>query len=178
MRAHPDDLRAARAALRTAAPGEEESLRRAAAALEDPAMRSLGEPSLDAVLLQLRIARGLLPESWRAAHGALASAGPEELLSDLRRRRMRRAEIDEALADVARIAARSGDTRAADEALAALTERGFAGLGPLRTEVAQARRPEGPPAAFHVVNGKPAPYRPRDLDWRVLASVLDSGGPR
>jgi hypothetical protein len=178
MSGHPEDLRAARAALRTAAPGEEEPLRRAAAALEDPAMRSLGDPGLDVVLIQLRIARGLLPQSWRAARTALGSAGAEELSSDLKRRRMRRAEIDDALADVARIAGRSGDARATDEALAVLAERGFAGLASLRAEVAVARRPEGPPTAFHVVEGKPVPYRPRDLDWRVLASALDSGSPR
>ena len=70
------------------------------------------------------------------------------------------------------------DTRTLDAALTVLSERGASGLASLRTETAAMRRPTGPPPAFRLADGKPAPYRPRDLDWRVLASVLDAGAPR
>jgi hypothetical protein len=87
-------------------------------------------------------------------------------------------DIDAALGDVARIAARSGETQLVDGALTALLERKAPDLVALRVEVAEAQRSSRPPAAFRVASGKATPYRPRDLDWRVVASVLDAGGAR
>jgi hypothetical protein len=176
MKAHSLDLLAARAALRTVVAGDEDPLRRAALCLEDSAMDTLGSSQPDQALLQLRIARGLLPRSWRAARTALGTPSPEGLGEDLRRRRFRRAEIDAALADVARIAARAGDPQATDAVLATLSERGAPDLVALRAETRAALRPNAAPRAFRITDGKPAPYRPRDLDWRVLTLVLDAGG--
>jgi hypothetical protein len=139
-------------------------------------MNALGSAQPDQALLQLRMARGLLPRSWRAARTALGTPSPEELANDLRRRRFRRALIDGALSDVARIAARAGDSRGTDVALAVLGERGAADLAALRAETAALQRPSVPPQPFRMADGKPAPYRPRDLDWRVLTLVLDAGG--
>ncbi len=178
LKAHPFDLLAARSALRAVRAEDEEPMRLAAAALEDPAMDTLGSQRADEALLDLRIARRLASRSWRAARSALGAPSPSALAEDLRRRRFRRVEIDDALADVARLAARADDARTLDAALAVLSERGASGLAALRTEAAALRRPEGPPPAFRLADGKPAPYRPRDLDWRVLASVLDAGAPR
>jgi hypothetical protein len=175
LKAHPFDLLAARAALRTVVGGEEDPLRRAALSLGDSAMDTLGSSEPDQALLRLRIARGLLPRSWRAARAAFEAPSPEDLGIDLKRRRFRRAEIDGALADVARMAARAGDSGSTDAALAALGERGAADLVALRAETTAALHPSVPPQPFRMSDGKPAPYRPRDLDWRVLALVLNAG---
>jgi len=178
LRSHPLDVRSARSVLRTVAPGSEEPLRHAQAALGEPAMHGLGPGDADRAVVDLRVARGLLPQSSRAASRALGAVEPEELAKDLARRRFRRVDTNGALADLARIAARSGDTRLLGGALTALLERKAPGLVTLRAEVADARRPSEPPPAFRVVSGKATPYRPRDLDWRVLGSVLDAGGTR
>jgi hypothetical protein len=72
LRSHPFDVLAARAALRTVAPGEEATMRLAAAVLRDAPSGVLEDPTVDIELLNLRAARGLW-RTWRAA----LSAGPE-----------------------------------------------------------------------------------------------------
>ena len=176
LSAHPYDIRAARAALRSAAGGEEEALRRAALALDDPTMESLGGLESDATLVRLRIARGLLGSSRapRAAHLALGPVDPASLARDLGRRRIARAEVDAAIADVARIATRAEDAALRESAMAVLIDRKASNLKALRAELRILERPDAPPAAFRVVGGAPAPYRPRDLTWAVVAAVLDA----
>jgi hypothetical protein len=53
-----------------------------------------------------------------------------------------------------------------------LIDRKAGNLTAVRTALRAQARPEAPPAAFRLVNGAPAPYRPRDLTWDVLAAVL------
>ena len=110
LRAHPYDILAARAALRSPEAGPEEPLRLAALVLDDRHDGGAGPARPDATLLRLRVARGLLPAAaGRAAQRALGPIDAPGLVRDLARRRMTRAQIDEALADVARIATRAGD---------------------------------------------------------------------
>jgi hypothetical protein len=125
----------------------------------------------DAALVQLRIARGLLAASPRAAATALASDDPRRIASDLVRRRLRRAEVDAALADVARIAGRTGEPVRAQTAIALLADRKSSAVKTLRAELRELEEPQAP-QAFRVVNGAPLPYRPRDLTFSVLASAV------
>jgi len=173
LRAHPYDLLAARAALRTAGPGPEDALRRAALALDDPTMDALGGSDTDEALLRLRIARGLLAgEARRAAHEALGAVDVAGLAGDLVRRHLTRAQVDEALADVARIAARAEDISMGERTMALLIDRRASNLKAVRAELRELVRPQTAPQPFRLVNGAPTPYRPRDLGWPVLAAVL------
>jgi hypothetical protein len=178
--AHPYDIRAARAALRSAAGGEEEALRRAALALDDPTMESLGGLESDSVLVRLRIARGLLgsPATARAAHLALGPVDPAGLARDLGRRRIARSEVEAALADVARIATRAEDAVLREATMAVLIDRKASNLKAVRAELRDLGRAEVPPASFRVVGGVPAPYRPRDLTWGVMTAVLTAEAAR
>ncbi len=174
LAAHPYDVRAARAALRSPQGGDEEPLRRAALALDDPTLEALGGLGSDEALLRLRIARGLLRPSPapRAPRLALGPVDPAGMARDLGRRHIARAEIDAALADMARIAARAEDAVLRDTAMAALIDRKASNLKPLRAELRVLGLPEGQPLPFRVVSGVPAPYRPRDLNWGVVSAVL------
>jgi hypothetical protein len=171
---HPYDVRAARAALRSADGGEEGALRRAALALDDPTMEDLGGLESDAALLRLRIARGLLASSpaSRAAHLALGQVDPAGLARDLGRRRMAKVQVEAALADVARIAMRASDTGLVERTMAVLIDRKGANVKAVRAELRALGRPDTPPAPFRVTGGVAAPYRPRDLTWAVMSAVL------
>jgi hypothetical protein len=174
LRAHPFDLLAARAALRTAGPGDSEALSLAARVLQQPAMESLGETESDQALLRLRSARGRLPSSARAASTALGPADPGSLARDLRRRRIPSAEIQGVLADLARLAVRTGQR--AEAAVAALEDVRREDAARLRAELRELEKPAGPPAPYRLEAGRPAPYRPRDLDWSVVAAALAARG--
>jgi hypothetical protein len=91
---------------------------------------------------------------------------------DLARRRIARAEIDAALADMARIAARAEDAVLRDTAMAALIDRKRRTSRRSAPSCASWACPRGRPQPFRVVSGVPAPYRPRDLNWGVVAAVL------
>jgi len=174
LAAHPYDVRAARAALRSADGGEEDALRRAALALDDPTMEDLGGLESDDALLRLRIARGLLasPSGARAAHLALEHVDPAGLARDLGRRRIARAQVEAALADVARIAMRASDAGLVESTMAVLIDRKASNVKAIRAELRDLGRPEAPPQPFRVTGGAAAPYRPRDLTWAVVSAVL------
>jgi hypothetical protein len=174
LAAHPYDVRAARAALRSADGGEEDALRRAALALDDPTMEDLGGLESDDALLRLRIARGLLasPSGSRAAHLALEHVDPAGLARDLGRRRIARAQVEAALADVARIAMRAADAGLVESTMAVLIDRKASNVKAIRAELRDLGRPEAPPQPFRVTGGAAAPYRPRDLTWAVVSAVL------
>jgi len=174
LRAHPFDLLAARAALRTAGPGDSEALSLAARVLQQPAMESLGETESDQALLRLRSARGRLASSARAASTALGPADAGSLARDLRRRRIPSAEIQGVLADLARLAVRTGQR--AEAAVAALEDLRREDAARLRAELRELEKPAGPPAPYRLEAGRPAPYRPRDLDWSVVAAALAARG--
>ncbi len=171
LRAHPTDLLAARAGLRSLAPADEEAMSRAAQALDAPTMESLGAAWSDVRVLKVRMARGLLPRSALGARRALGEVPTADLAQEFDRRGFPRKDVDAALADLARILGAAGDAGAAQTALAVLSDRGAAGLADLRAALVTAQAPE-PPRAFRVADGQPAPWRPRDLTFRLVADVL------
>jgi hypothetical protein len=73
--------------------------------------------------------------------------------------------------------ASAGDRGRVDIALAALSDRRAAGLTELRASLAAAEAPEAP-RAFRLSEGRPAPWRPRDLTFRLVAEVLAAEGGR
>jgi len=169
--AHPTDLLAARAALRSLAPTSEAALLRALVALRGPALESLGEPWADARVLQIRRLRGLRDASPRAARAAFDAPTTSGLADDLTARRFPKRDADAALADLARVLAATGDVDAADALVATLSDRRADGVVELRRFVAAARDPR-PPLAFRPSDGRPSPWLPRDLTWGVLAGAL------
>ncbi|PYQ22323.1 MAG: hypothetical protein DMF79_06175 [Acidobacteria bacterium] len=174
LRAHPYDLLAARAALRTAGPGDPEALSLAARVLQQPAMEAMGETESDQALLRLRSARGRLGSSARAASTALGPVDPGSLARDLRRRRIASAEIQGVLADLARLAVRTGQR--AEAAVAVLEDSKREEAAKLRAELRELEKPAGPPKPYRLEAGRPAPYRPRDLDWSTVSAALAAGG--
>ena len=90
-------------------------------------------------------------------------------------RRFRTVDINQVLADAARLARKVGDDRAVKEALGLLTDRHAPQVKALRAELAV---PEAPPSPYRMVEGRPVPLRPRDLTWSLLASVIKAEGVR
>ncbi len=176
LHAHPLDLRVARVALRSVAPADPELMALAERAIEQPAMEALGQPFGDARFLHLRAARALLPLSPRAARSALGGQD-HDLVRDLERRRMPAADVRAALADLARLQG-GAEPAAADAALAALEDRSPSEGKELRAEIARLAARSGPPAPYRLLDGRPEPWRPRDLAWSVLETALDAEGVR
>jgi len=164
LRAHPYDALAAAYARGSLAPLGEDAAARADLALRPG--RGRGE---DRTALQVRAARALLPVSPRAARKALGQelADPSSLVQALAG--YPAAQIDAALADLARIAARCGDEAGTRAILAVLADRGAAGPQ-------EPPQPPGRADPFKIVDGRPAPLRPRDLTWATLAGVLKQEG--
>jgi predicted Zn-dependent protease len=175
LRRHPYDVRAARAALRSVAPGEEEPLRLAEAALDSPVMSDRGERDSDGLFLRVRAARGMTG-SWRAAAAIVQGVELQSLDRDLTLRRMRQADIDQTLFELGRVLGQARDAQGIDGAIALLTERGAAQAAELRAERERLLRSEAALHQFQVVDGRPVPYRPRDLTWALLAGVLNAEG--
>ncbi len=172
LKAHPLDLLSARAALRSPSAADEDALLRAGLALGHA---SRGEAEGDRLLLRIRAARGLLPRSAEAARWALEGSSPDGMTRLLVQRRFRTVDINGALADAARIARQVGDDRGLKEALSLLADRSAPGVQALRAELAV---PEAPPSIYHLVYGRPAPLRPRDLTWALLSNILKAEGVR
>ncbi|MDP2875622.1 MAG: hypothetical protein Q8O00_05505, partial [Holophaga sp.] len=171
LKAHPLDVLSARAMLRTPLPAGEDALFRVAVALRENIQRSN-----DQTLLDLKAARGLLPSSWRAARTALGSRTPEALGRILVERKMKSADINAALADLARMASKAADDTQLKAALGLLGERKAPNLKELRAELAL--NMPAKQEAYRIVDGRPAPIRPRDLSWSMLAQVLKAEGVR
>ena len=172
LKAHGHDVLAARAALRTPGPGDEATLARAGAILrtDRPWAR---DPEGDQTLLRLRAARGLLACSAAAARTTLGAVDAAALAGTLQDRRFKTADLDAALADLARIAARLGLDPERARALGVLQARKAPNLKALQAELAPAPTQAD---AFRLEDGKPAPIRPRDLTWTLLATVLNKEG--
>jgi hypothetical protein len=171
LRANAFEVRAARAALRTAAAGEEAAMRAAASVLTQAPSGVVENPDSDADFLGLRIARGLAKAAPKAAIAALRNADGETLATELSRRRIPAAETAAALADAGRIQAAGGQRAGAESAMAALEARSPETAKALRRELRAAERPAPPPGYRATADG-PLPYRPRDLDWRLIAALL------
>jgi hypothetical protein len=130
----------------------------------------------DRDLLKVRAARGLLAISPQAARQALGDGGAEAFLRLATERRLKTAEVNLALADLARIARRTGDEAGARRVAGLLGDRNAAAAKALRAELGA----EAGPAVdgFRVVDGRPAPIRPRDLAWPMIANALSAEGVR
>jgi hypothetical protein len=103
-----------------------------------------------------------------------ASGDPAGFAQDLTRRRMPRASVDATLADLARVLLRTGD-RASDALLALLEDRN---PGLARSLRAEPRDTPAPVRPFRIADGKPAPWRPQDLDWAAVTTALAAEGQR
>ncbi len=167
LRAHPFDVRAARAALRSAGPAEDDMTRLAAAALRESTRAAGGESFGDESVLRVRAARGWLPRSAAAARTALDSVEPRWLSSELQRRRFPAADVRAAVTDLVRIEMEDG--RAAESALATLED-----LDPVEARQLRTARPEASrgPELYRIESGRALPWRPRDLSWAVLADAI------
>ena len=183
LRAHPLDLRAARAALRSAGALDPDTAALAARPLQQPSAE--GDSGSDLQLLRLREARSWLGVSPAAARRVLGGAEPG-LARELERRRLSAAEVRSALADVARILASASPrvpavaVRGAGEleaALAPLEDRDPAAARTLRAELRQ-RAPAPRPLPYRLANGRPEPWRPMDLDWPAVQTVADAEDAR
>jgi len=128
--------------------------------------------SSDLSLLRLRSARSLLDRP-RAAKTMGGSLPPESAASDLTRRRFGIADVDAALADLARLASANGDAAALRSALDLLADRKWAGARTLRTELAAALV-EPPVVSHRVVGGRSLLYRPRDLTFAVVSQIVEA----
>ncbi|MDE3245652.1 MAG: hypothetical protein KGN80_06155, partial [Acidobacteriota bacterium] len=176
LKAHPNDVLSARLALRSLAPLEEETAAHVALCTSMARSHSGFRMDGDAALMRLRAARGLLPSSPRAAQKALLNLSAEEFLRLATERRWKTTEVNLALADLARIAHRSGDEARGRSIAGVLADRNAAAGKALRAEL----KPDASkgPDAFRLVNGRPAPIKPRDLNWPMLANLLQGEGVR
>jgi predicted Zn-dependent protease len=167
LAAHPFDVRAARAALRSVAPANDEIARRATIVIREFGSAA-GDDGGDERVLRVRAARGFLPRSPAAARTALGPIDARWLWGELRRRRFHAADVQGALEDVTRI--ERAEERGFDRAMATLEDLDPAAARRLRAET----RPSPPPRplAYRLEGGRPVPWRPRDLDWGALARVL------
>jgi hypothetical protein len=79
---------------------------------------------------------------------------------------------------MALVFAANGEAGPASAVLAAVEDRAPAQAAQLRAEMAKVAAPAGPPRSYRLVDGKPAPWRPRDLDWSAVEAALDAEGVR
>ncbi len=159
---HPYDFLSARVVLRSLAPARE--------AVAAPAWAALGGREDVPGWRVLRFER---TRSFRSARAAVPSLFVDA--NELARRRFPKAEVDGLLADVARVAAESGDKAAAAQALAALAERKAPALAALKGEVESLSRRNLPrPDVTRTTAGRFAELRPRDLTWDLYARVLNA----
>ncbi|MBL0311637.1 MAG: hypothetical protein IPP78_02765 [Holophagaceae bacterium] len=175
LKTHPNDVLSARSALRNLAPLDEETSGRVALCTSMARSHSGFAVDGDGTLMRLKAARSLLTSSPRAAQNALLNLNAEELLRLATERRIKTADVNSSLADLARIAHRSGDEARSRTIVGVITDRNAAAGKALRAELKpDARGPD----TFRLVNGRPAPIRPRDLTWPMLANLLPMEGVR
>lgn len=176
LKAVPTDILTARAALRSAAPLDPEAALRASLAASMARSHSGLDVDGDRELLKVRAARGLLAASPQAARHALGGLSADTFLRLASERRLKTSEVNLALADLARIALRTGDEPQARRIAGLLGDRSAGAAKALRAEFAQeAGRAVD---SFRLENGRPAPIRPRDLAWSMIANVLTAEGVR
>ena len=169
---HPFDILSARAALRrpTALPPAVAML--AIGALRDVEDLGFIDVSSDDLFLRLRAARSLL-STPRAARAMIPYLSAEFVATDLSRRGFRPADVDAALADLARIAAGSDIRAALEQALDLLADRKWSGARALRAELASAAV-EPPMVSHRVVGGRSLLYRPRDLTFGLVSRIVEA----
>jgi hypothetical protein len=167
---HSFDTLSARAALRRPTPLAPQTAGLAAHALRDVEDLDVIDVRSDEALLRLRAARSLLATP-RAAHTVGGFLSPDAVSTDLVRRRFRAADVDAALADLARIAAGVGDRAVLARTLDLLADRKSATVRELRAELAKAVL-EPPVVSHRVVGGRSLLYRPRDLTFGLVSQIV------
>jgi len=123
-------------------------------------------------LLRLRGARSLLARP-RAARTMAGYISADSVAADLTRRHFKAADVDAALADLARIAAALGDRNELGRSLDVLIDRKWAGARALRAELAAAIV-EPPMVSHRVVSGRSLLYRPRDLTFGLVSQIVQA----
>ncbi|MEO8500932.1 MAG: hypothetical protein ABI565_08445, partial [Vicinamibacteria bacterium] len=172
LRDHSFDVLSARAALRRPTAISPSLAALATRALRDVDDLGLLDVSGDEAFLRLRAARSLLSRP-RAASTVGAFLSAEAVAADLLRRHFKAADVDAALADLARIAAANADRRELGSALALLADRKWAGVRDLRAELRSALV-EPPMVSHRVVGGRSLLYRPRDLTFGLVSQIVQA----
>jgi hypothetical protein len=173
---HAFDVLSARAALRSAAPADEHVVRLVLATRAN--LPGLSDDASDDEFLMLRAARGLAPRSARAALRQFPGNDPHALAADLTRRRLRAAEIEGVLSELARLHARQGARPAALQAVDALEARRLGEPIKLRAEL-QGLLPAPVTRTYRVGrDGDVQALRPMHLDWPLLAALLKAEATR
>ncbi len=172
LKDHSFDILSARAALRRPTALSPQLAFLATRALRDASDLGFIEVSSDEALLRLRAARSLLarPRAARTLAGYLSA---DAVATDLSRRRFKAADVDAALADLARIAAALGDRPELGRSLDVLADRKWAGARALRAELAAALV-EPPTVSHRVVGGRSLLYRPRDLTFGLVSQIVQA----
>ena len=172
LKDHSFDILSARAALRRPTAASPQLAFLATRALRDVDDLGFIDVSRDEAFLRLRAARSLLatPRAARTMAGYLSA---DSVAMDLTRRRFRAADVDAALADLARIAAALGDRNELGRSLDLLADRKWSGAKALRTELAGALV-EPPMVSHRVVGGRSLLYRPRDLTFGLVSQIVQA----
>jgi hypothetical protein len=172
LKDHPMDILSARAALRRPTAMAPQLAFLAARALRDVEDLGFIDVGGDETFLRLRAARSLV-SSPRAARTMAGFLSAESAVMDLTRRRFKAADIDAALADIARIAAGEGDRAEVGRALDLLADRRWSGARALRAELSSATV-EPPTVSHRVVGGRSLLYRPRDLTFGLISQIVQA----
>jgi hypothetical protein len=169
---HTVDVLSARAALRRPTAISPQLAFLATRALRDVEDLGFIDVSSDQTFLRLRAARSLLARP-RAARAMMGFLSPPPVAQDLTRRGFKAADVDAAVADLARIAAALGDRAELNKALDLLADREWTGARALRAELASALV-EPPMVSQRVVSGRPLLYRPRDVTFGLVSQIVQS----
>jgi len=169
---HSFDTLSARAALRRPTALSPPLASLATRALRDVDDLGFIEVASDEAFLRLRAARSLVA-SPRAARSVAGSLSADAVAQDLTRRGFKAADVDAALADLARIAAGLGDRAALARSLDLLADRKWPGVRDLRAEFASALV-EPPMVSHRVVEGRSLLYRPRDLNFGLVSQIVQA----
>ncbi|MBX7184045.1 MAG: hypothetical protein K1Y01_02775 [Vicinamibacteria bacterium] len=172
LKDHTFDVLSARAALRRPTAVSPQLAFLATRALRDVDDLGFIEVSNDEAFLRLRAARSLLAKP-RAARTMAGYLSADSVALDLTRRHFKAADVDSALADLARIAAALGDRNELGRSLDVLTDRKWAGARALRAELAAALV-EPPMVSHRVVSGRSLLYRPRDLNFGLVSQIVQA----
>jgi hypothetical protein len=157
----PYDRLAARSVLRSIAPASEEAVA--------PAVAALGSQQ---DVSSWRMVRSTATRSLKGASAFLP--GTAVSLSDLRKRRFPKTEIDGLLRTLALVGAAGKQPNLVDQSIASLEDLAVSPVAPLRSEVERVRRSLVPsPPVVRDEAGRWVYLRPADLDWDLYSRILN-----
>jgi hypothetical protein len=169
LKDHPLDCYSAAYAIETAQGAAEDELIRV-----EQAIRPFISDSDTYTLLRFKAARHWLPTSWRTAAQYIDneywySNHVDNYFNSLKK--LKPDNVNNAIADLARIYRLSGDTENMRAALAILQVRNYAGLNALRTELDRSSAEKI--VDYQMVDDRPVPILPKDLTWALLNKILE-----